>query len=488
MSRSAVTLPALLGGRTAEQLPGEIREPAGPPKPGGETERQDTRVTVWGTDFAPNGGAINNPCGFPSYGSLYTGTYATYRFMLRHPRIAHARRQVEAPILSNSWGLQVRKGTPDNVKQFIEDAFPAGVIRRWKRDAFRALDYGWYPFEKVWAAREGRWWVDWLKPLTVDANGIVVTKAGRFAGVRYKPGDSGILEPRDCVCHTHDGEAGDLYGRPRLENVRETAWREWLDAANQMQLTRLKIAGKLAIIFTPSGTYVDGNGNTKSWRDTAMAAGKAIADVRSNGTVWLPGMKTPDMLSKENIEYAKMSLVTIDVKDFGNHSEAIGGFLKCLQAAEQLMFAGYLRSARTGMESEHGSRADAEEHTNTDTSDIELVESDMADTFNAQVVDDLLEVNFGPDMRGAVYYEPAKLTDENRATDDKIVDAILKNPETATPALAKVDKTTVARRRGIPIKNDGEWDFEGSVGNGADRGDEPPPDDEPDEGDDRDDE
>jgi hypothetical protein len=78
------------------------------PPTGEETGRQvnyGERLYWTGDAFTPNGGACNNPCGFPGYGTLYAGSYATYRFMRKHPRIAHARAQVMSPDHRQRLGL-----------------------------------------------------------------------------------------------------------------------------------------------------------------------------------------------------------------------------------------------------------------------------------------------------------------------------------------------------------------------------------------------
>lgn len=267
----------------AEQAPDDAEARAARnPTPGEKTERQDQYLALFGNMGLLNGNGGDNPCGFPGYGRLYTGSYPVYRFILDHPRVRQARQQVYAALMQNPWALEAREGTPEAVKQFIIDKNPPQQIYRFKREAFRAVDYGNYKFEKVWASAGGRRWVEELKPLAVDTTSILVYKNGKFAGVRYGGPDE-WLSKRESLCVTYDGEAGNLYGRSRLENIRQYAWRDWLDAATQLQWTCLKIAGKLAIITTPSGTYTDAAGNVRDWREVAMKAGQAIADVRKIG-------------------------------------------------------------------------------------------------------------------------------------------------------------------------------------------------------------
>jgi len=439
-------------------VPEEVVAPAnGSPKPkeGEETGRQDYYQTIdrvygqaietWGYG-CPNGNNRSNPCGFPGYGSLYMGRPSTYRFMLDHPRIRQVRAQVWNTILSGEWSWEVREGTNEAWVELLKDMFDCQRLTT-LIDTLRALDYGHAGFEKVWEVRDGKWWMVRSKPLAVDTTGIMIDKAtGDFVGLRYGP-TADWLNKSKCWLFTYDGEAGEYYGRSRLENIRSTAWRDWLDAATDMFRLSEKISGIIPIITTPSGSYTDSTGKTTSWSSNAIAAIKAL---RTGQGVWFPTAALPDQRTADNLALAKISLVNIDVKDFGSHAPAIAGLLERMQHDEDLMFAGYLRSARTGMQSKNGSRADSEQHTDTDTTDCEIVDALIAEAFNKQVVDDVLTLNFGEQARGAVYIKPAKLRDIHREVDLKIIDAALNDPELRQQYLEQVAIDTINDRRGVP--------------------------------------
>src|SRR5688572_15309822 len=111
------------GGRPhpAEESPRENANDEQRPREASQTPRQAlTPYSAGGLPFA-NGNSTANPCGFPGYGGLYSGTYPIYRFMNRHPRIAHVRRKVFGKIRSNSWGWWVKTGTPEPVAKFARD-------------------------------------------------------------------------------------------------------------------------------------------------------------------------------------------------------------------------------------------------------------------------------------------------------------------------------------------------------------------------------
>lgn len=441
----------LIGG--AEQAPADANaNPNARPDTGEESQRQD--VSRWFAGWSPyaNGGDPNNPCGFPGYGEYYNGSYANYRFILKHPEVAHVSSQVKGPILVNQWGWEVRKGSPDAWLEFARDVFMPLRLPT-LREGLRAIDFGHYGFEKVWGDKAGRRIITKLKPLAVENAGIMVDEHGTFAGLRYGFGTD-YFNLRKSFLITYDGEAGELYGRSRLENFRETAWRDWLDCAQQLMWLSYKITGKLAVITTPSGSFMDGGNppQPRSWRETAMAAGRAIANPMANGVVWFPTAAIPNNNTKENLDLMKIALVNIDVKDFGDHAPAIVGFLERMRANEALMSKGYLRSPRTNMESKHGSRADSDQHTDTDTVDCELIEAEFAEAFCAQVVDDVMVLNFGERARGAIRCKPAALRDDNREADFAIIDGIMVDPIIRPQVLSQLDLTAIFERRGTPIE------------------------------------
>jgi hypothetical protein len=366
--------------------------------------------------------------------------------MRKHPRIAHARAQVMSPIIANAWGWETREGTPDAWVDMVRDMFEPQRMDI-VENALYALDYGHAAFEKVWEVRDGIYWLAKNKPLSVDTSHILVDKdTGEFAGIRYGSGDE-WLDRRKSWIYTYGGEAGGLYGTSRLENLREYAWSRWLDCATQLHKLGDKASGIIPVVKTPAGTFKDSAGNNVTWKSNAETAINALRNARG---VWFPTLAVPENRTPDNIALAKISLIDISVLDLGDQGPAILAKLEEMRQWEDLMFAGYLRSPRTGMESKNGSRADSEQHTDTDTIDLELTAAKVAVAFARQAVDDVLVINKGEKARGAVWPVPAKMRDEHRETDYKILDAILADPMLRPAYIAQLDNDAITERRGIP--------------------------------------
>jgi hypothetical protein len=100
-----------------------------------------------------------------------------------------------------------------------------------------------------------------------------------------------------------------------------------------------------------------------------------------------------------------------------------------------------------------------------------LMDAKITRAFNQQVVDDVLVINFGEKARGAVWAEPAKMRDEHRETDYKILDALLANPDLGTLYLESLDIDAITERRGLP-KRDGKMIDLNALDDEIDAGDE----------------
>jgi hypothetical protein len=420
----------------------------------------------------------SNPCGFDDYGAYFAGTYANYRLIRRHPVVAHVRGQVRNAIIANATKATIgaANGADEKAKQLIKDMFMTNNAQDIKSATY-ALDYGFKPFEQVWSTREGKKWLE-SKPLTVDRITHLVDEDGKWAGVKFGSQPDEWLNRWECWYYAHEQEDDEFYGQARLENIR-MPWKLWLDYITKIQLLGMKISGKLAIITTPAGTFEDENGAEHSWEENAAKAGQAITDPLSSNWVWIPSIAVDDIPTKENAALAQASFVKVDVKDFGDYSPALKGLLEQVQHMEELLSHGYLRSPRTNQESKNGSRADAEEHTDTDSLDIEMVQADIYTARN-KAVDDVLERNYGPKARGSVWVEPTPIRDELKTIFNKILDAGLKNPQTAPSLLTQVGWTPIFDKLGVPKLTDDakvELDLVDDTGSGDENGqDDPEPD------------
>jgi hypothetical protein len=104
------------------------------------------------------------------------------------------------------------------------------------------------------------------------------------------------------------------------------------------------------------------------------------------------------------------------------------------------------------LESTTGTRADAEQHSETSVLDSELVDRDFAAAFNAGVVDDLLTINFGPSARGVVWIEPSPISDVKTQVAQAVLVAMLRNAHAGPTTAQCVDIPALLQDLDLPSK------------------------------------
>jgi hypothetical protein len=351
---------------TVANRPAMVREESGEQR----DNSQNNAVTTGGLLFG-NGGSWANPLGFPGYDRLYTGGYDSYRWMLQHPILRLVRAIAVSPIIVSSWEYEkTRKNVPDDNVELVKNNFD--LLRNDMLTEFfvDGRDMGWKGGEPIWDIVDGNWNIVRMKPLLQDITEVLADKKGNFVGLKNYADVDGVggvelVAPFKAWKYTYDGLNGYHYGRSWLENVRATAWKDWLDCAQQLQKLGAKIAGIVSIIVSPAGSFPTGDPEkpTITYRENAEKVIKALANGAAGA--WFPSLALA-IDAKGNVDAMRLladlagkSLTSITPVDFGSNSPAILGILARMRHNEELMFAGGLRPARTGLEGEHGTKGQA---------------------------------------------------------------------------------------------------------------------------------
>jgi hypothetical protein len=392
-----------------------------------------------------------------SFAAPASGTYETYRRMNAHPTIALARSIVLSPVYRNAWDFALRPGSPqhwlDFTRQTIDPLRPRLV-----RNALRALDYGWFGGEIVWEERDGQLCISRVKPLLPDVTAILAGDDGDFAGLENRPGNSPPVTLRaaegKAFLFTYDGEADDLYGRSRHENIRHQAWGPALQVAEKLGQYLKKVAGLVIQLHYPEGTSRDASGADRSNDFLAQQILDAVSQGRSVRLPNLFASVVADGSDPRSLEAAAAlagkSQWVLSAFEAGAADHA-AGLLNTLNYLDKLMFRGWLRPERTGLESTHGTRADAAVHTDTGLLDSELIDLDLAFAVNQQLVNPLLVANFGPAARDAVAIAPNPLSDDSTQTRRAIVQGLLANPTLGPQLAAKIDMNALLADLAVPL-------------------------------------
>ncbi len=386
--------------------------------------------------------------GFPGFAPPDPGTFATYRRISAHPTVALAMRIVTAPIVANTWGWSKHPDAPQEWLTFARHALHpmrTSILTA----ALKALAFGFSAFEKVWQTDGSRITLARLKPLLPELTQILVDPSGNFAGFRQPFADGAPIDiPREkSFLYTYDGECGNLYGRSRHENVRVT-WSQSQQTAERLAQYQKKVAGVIAQLHYPEGVSRDAAGVERSNDWIAQQILEAVSMGRS---VRFPNLFASMDDPRAAADLAGKSQWVLSQFDPGgtDHSP---GLLAALAYYDKLLFRGWLRPERVGLEAQHGTRADATEHSETSIVDSELVDRDFAAAFNSNVLDDLLTLNFGPQAKGAVWVDPSPISDTKTTTARAVLASLLNHPQSATPIIDQIDTKGILADLDIPMR------------------------------------
>lgn len=355
---------------------------------------------------APGGIPGFSTSGLGGFTASAAGTYQTYRQISANPTNALARSIVGAPVVANTWQWKKsRDDVPDEWLEFAREVLAPlrqGIVR----DALRALEFGWAGFEKIWTIENGRRILRRLKPLLWDCTDILVDERGNPAGLLNRPPGTPpvVLGAGKYFLYSYDGEAANPYGRSRHENIRQ-AWSESEQIRQRLAQYMKKVSGIVVQLHYPEGTSRDAAG---AERPNQWLGQQVLDSVSSGRSVMFPNgfASTSDLrMAYELAGKSSWQLSTLEAQG-ADHAP---GMKVVLEYYDALIFRGWLRPERTGLESRHGSKADAETHTDTATLDSELIDRDIADAVTRGIVDELLVLNFGKRARGAVTIEPAPI-------------------------------------------------------------------------------
>jgi len=334
------------------------------------------------------------------------GTYAQLRAVRKDPTVSLARGLLVSCIQAGSWNIEADEDVRDDVREFIEHILPLRDKFLYNCITFGRVDYGWIGFEKIFNLDGDRIVIKELKPLLHDITTILVTEQGRFNGYRQNPltGSSFDVEVEKCLHVAFDVEAGNLYGYPLLENVRliEDMWNESNDGAKRYDK---KLAGSHWVIKYPPGTgTVDGES-----KDNGEIAALLLAALESSGSVSIPTTTATVLQELINAEVANLYAWQVDFLEDSGHKQT--DFIDRLKYLDTLKVRGLLLPERAILEGQFGTRAESAVQGDWAILNMEAIDKAMASMFNEQVINQLVELNFGIETVGKIRLVALPLVD-----------------------------------------------------------------------------
>lgn len=386
--------------------------------------------------------------GLPGFSPAPAPDYDTYRKVSAHPTVALVKSIVVSPVIGNTWNYVKRDdAVPDEMVEAVRMVFDP-IHNDLVRDCMKALEMGWSPFEVIWKNAKDLSVIVRCKPLIPDNTSPVVDEHGNLEGLINKSPHIGkvALADEKYFAYTYDSQSGDPLGRSRHDNVIKV-WHESEQIRERLAQYMRKVSSIIPVLHYPEGTLRDSSGADRS---TEYLAQKTLDAVSQGHGIMFPNLFASEQDPRKAADLAGKSSWLLTFVDPGGADYA-PGFHTILEYYDSLIFRAWLRPERVGLESRHGSRADAVAHTDTGTRDCELIDRDIAEAINRQLVNKFLELNFGEDAVGAVRIEPNPIEDNSVQIYQTLVDAILSNSLIAQSVSNKIDVPALLDAMGVPV-------------------------------------
>lgn len=387
----------------------------------------------------------------PGYPSPEERNYEIYRRISAHPTVALAMSIVTSPIVGGTWNWAKRdEDVSDDVLEFCQ-----GIMDPLRNDLvsrmLKALSLGWTPFEVCWENTAGETVIKKVKPLLQEITEPLVDEHGNLIGIENNSPNLGkkTLDGPKYFVYTYDSSDGNPLGRSRHDNI----LKEWTEAEyvrRKMAQYLSKIASVIVQLHYPEGTMFDESGAPRS---AAYMAQRVLDAVSEGKSVMLPNLFASTVDVTAAAELAGKSSWVLSALEVGGTDYA-PGMQQVLEYYDALFFRGWLRPERVGLEGTHGTKAEAQAHTDTGTLDCELIDRDICHAINEGLLNNLLELNFGKAFRGAVYIEAAPIEDDNLAVFKDVLDTLLANQTTANPTAKKIDIDGILDALNVPVEDE----------------------------------
>lgn len=405
------------------------------------------------------------------------------RKMRRDPTLGFARDLAAAPILSAEWAIEI-DSDPDadeeevalleHAQQFIDRQMKKVRLGLLRHAINGMVDFGWQTFEKILRpvrdqdTNETLIGIARLKPLLQDFTEITIDDNGNFTGIFNLPlvlnfGDplnsktsdtSGRnrfsmigeteLSVDECVIFARGVEGTNWYGEPLMRRA-EYAYDRWLEADAAAERYYNKLAGSHWIIQYPLG-YSLVMGEEK---DNAEIAKDILDNLQSSGMVAIP-RKLVDFVSDMNGLAQAENAWQIELVSAG--SSDTGSFNDREKHLEALMVRALNLPERAILEGQYGTKAEADSHADFAISLSETWHMEIVDEINVQIVDDLVEVNYGKRYRGRVRLVARPLTDEKRQIINQVYSTLISTPDGLLEEIDRIDWGVIRSQLGIPTK------------------------------------
>lgn len=343
------------------------------------------------------------------------------RLMRRDPTLGLLRDIYQAALLGSEWTVECEHEEFKDAELCIKQSTVPFRIQ-FLRDALRGfLDFGWQPYEVVKEQHEdtGMFYVKKFKGLLQDLTTILVDYHGNMVGVRNSAIHN-VLNPNpvylyrgDFACLYRDAEGTNWYSEPLLRRC-ERPYDSWLECDDGARRFDVKIAGSHWIVYYPMGTSIQKDpvtGAVTGETDNAVIAANILKSLQSSGMVAVPSSILGQVDDMNNFNPANAAWRV----ELQSPQTQQGAFVERLKYHDVLKARGFGFPERAIQEGQFGTKAEAEAHADFVVDNLEMTHREIMALLNSQVVNVLLELNYGPRYVDKVKVTASPLVDEKRA-------------------------------------------------------------------------
>lgn len=377
-------------------------------------------------------------------------THKTYRDMRYDATLGMARTLSGSPIIAGKWGVERFDPATDDMLSFVQANVLSLRDPLMEAAVYGQIDFGWQGFEKVFEIVDGLISVKKLKPLLQDITKILVKPTGAFGGFRQVVESGNLDLPlENSLLITTRVEGTRWYGESLMEHAR-IPYQQWIDTNTVANRYDKKVAGANFVVYYPDSTSEDSEGTE---RDNVELAKEIITALEGSGSVVVPTVLV-DYIGDLNKQAKDRLGWSIELLSDGSPKQY--AFVPRLQYLDVLKVRALNLPQRSILEGQFGTKAEAGVHTNLALTYMNLIHGSITRLVNQHLVDQLLELNWGPQFRGSVKLIASPLADEALGFLRKIYEAVISNPAGFQAEYQSLDTDAMKETLGLPSLADAE--------------------------------
>jgi hypothetical protein len=429
-------------------------------KTDGERSGDQQVISGWGGDrsIGEDYGILDTPSDDPLAQLLAKfpcppASHSVWSLMDKDPTIELVRGTLMGEILSVPRSYEAREGTPDWIVHLVSLALEPIMVGLLS-DCFEALAHRWQPFEVVWSTRrytgvgKEEFQVPvFFKPLAPELTLAVTTPGGRLIGVQQYDPDPKATDPLTLTGYkafvfANEAPTGTPFGKSRHESCRARAW--WPSiVANWMGM--LIDNNESGSVFHVKGPPTDLDGAKRITQ--ALTRGKSTY---SSNFLATSRQSAPNAAIPINPQLAGNSAYDIEQFNLQSRAPAAVALLDKLRYYDSLKVRAWRKPERALLEGQHGTKAEAETHSESSRSDGETVCLRIATALNQWTINELVTRAAGEQYRDCVRLVFGSLVDRQKSWDERVIDAALGDPQPRAQMLNQLDVDAISKRRGLP--------------------------------------